>query len=315
MNIGVFIDAENISYIDIPNIMSEIHKIGRIIVSRVYADWSSNYVENWKDFLVNYTFEPIHCAKIPRRNSIDIKMIDDIYDILHFRQTVDTYILVSNDIDYLTMARKIKIFGKTLITFGYDNCSEILKNISDKFINIKTIINEDEIELDNVFEESNIELDVEDEVFIRKIGDNFADAVIEVLNNEKHLNYSTLKHRLKKKILITDKIEDIIKYKYNKLFRICEAPTKKKRIYDITAIDTNIYDTIDEQFLEVFKLLNSHEILIVEFIEKLKLIINNFDYSMWGFLNFNDMINTLFYGKFIIIEKNNNFYIVNCLFS
>ena len=293
-NVGVFIDAENISYSDIPYIMMEITNIGRIIVNRVYADWAAPYVENWKEYIISYGLEPIHCPKIPRKNSIDIKMIDEIYDILYFKQTVDTYILVSNDVDYLTAARKIKLLGKTLITFGYNNCSQMLKNVSDKFININLLnINEqsqeeikqdiipktEQIELDNVFD-TNMEELTDDEIPTRKIGDDIADAIFEIMNNERHLNMSTLRHRIKKKLSI-EKLEEQIKRKYYAFFRIVNLPGKKKKIYDITSINSDVHHTIDEQFLAVFQMADSNEIILPKFREKLLLIINNFDQRMW----------------------------------
>lgn len=241
--VGVFIDAENISYVDLPFIMMEIKNMGRLLVTRVYADWTTSAVDNWKQYIISYALEPIHCPKIPRKNSIDIKMIDDIYDILYFRNTIDTYVLVSNDVDYLTAARKIKLYGKTLVTIGYSNCSEILRNVSDKFIDISLLhINQNEnsndqelfndlegdlIDLDNVFENSCDELS-DDESKTRRTGDELADAIFEIMNNEKHLNVSTLKHRIKKKINV-EKLEEKIKRKYHHFFRVVNYPGKKKK--------------------------------------------------------------------------------------
>jgi len=323
--VGVFIDAENISYVDLPFIMMEIKNMGRLLVTRVYADWTTSAVDNWKQYIISYALEPIHCPKIPRKNSIDIKMIDDIYDILYFRNTIDTYVLVSNDVDYLTAARKIKLYGKTLVTIGYSNCSEILRNVSDKFIDISLLhINQNEnsndqelfndlegelIDLDNVFENSCDELS-DDESKTRRTGDELADAIFEIMNNEKHLNVSTLKHRIKKKINV-EKLEEKIKRKYHHFFRVVNYPGKKKKIYDITSINSDVYNTIDEQFLSVFQNVESNEIMLSQFREKLSLIINNFDHRMWGFTVFKEMIQSLFFGKFEIIDKGNSQYIVN----
>jgi len=324
-NIGIFIDSENISHADLPYIMTEIKNMGRIIVTRIYADWTSPATENWKQYIISYALEPIHCPKIPRKNSVDIKLIDDIYDILYFKQTVDTYVLVSNDVDYATAARKIKLFGKTLVTFGYNNCSEMLKNISDKFINIsllhfekdkkeeQEIIHEQEIipeteqiEVDNVFE-ANMD---DEENITKKTGDHLADIIFEIMNNEKHLNMSTLKHRIKKKYQ-TENLESTIKNKYRNYFRIISSTGKKKKIYDITAMHSDVHKTIDEQFLSVFHLADTNEIVLSQFREKISLLINNFDHRMWGFSGFKEMITTLFFGTFDIEEKGNYQYIDN----
>jgi hypothetical protein len=310
-NIGVFIDSENISHIDIPSIMLEIKKYGRIIVNRVYADWTINFTENWKNLIILNGLEPIHCPKIPRKNSIDIKIIDDIYDILYFRQTVDTYILVSNDIDYLTCARKIKLYGKSLVVFGYDNCSEMLKNTSDEFVNISLIniggridnkIYEEQLELENVFDEEM------GEDISKKYDDDFLNNIFEIMNNEKHLNMATLKHRIKKRI---EKLDEYIKKKYNNYFIITKPIGKKKKIYNITSINSDVHKTILEQFIAIFQLCNTNELLLTKFNEKLSLIINNFDYKLWGFNSFKEMIQTLFNGKLDIINNNNYQYIVN----
>ena len=319
-NIGVFIDAENISYSDLPYILMEIKNMGRIIVLRVYADWSSSYIDNWKQYIVSYGLEPIHCPKIPRKNSVDIKLIDDLYDILYFRQTVDTYVLVSNDVDYLTAARKVKLFGKNVVTFGYNNCSEMLKNVSDKFINIsllnideKTVYEENDlIDVENVFE-SNVEELTEEDIPTKKTGDEIADSIFDIMNNERHLNMSTLRHRIKKKIVV-EKLEELIKKKYQHLFRIVSSQGKKKKIYDITALNSDVHNTIDDQFIAVFQMADTNEIILPQFREKLSLIINNFDQRMWGFTGFKEMIQTLFQGKFDIIDRDNSQYIVNLTF-
>ena len=302
-SIGLFIDSENVSYVDIPFIMDELSKIGRIIVNRIYADWTSSYTENWKQYLITYASEPIHCPKIPRKNSVDIKIIDDIYDILFFRQTVDIYVLVSNDIDFLSVGRRIKLMGKLFYVCGGNNCGEILYNVADKFINISQMEYDErsEIEFDNIF-------DMKDD------GDDVLDKILEIMNGEKHLNMTTLKHRIKDKLdmgLINEKIENFINKRYKNQFRIITPLNKKKKIYDISAINTDIHNTIYEQFDAVFQMVHNREMLLSRFNEKLRLLIKDFDYRLWGFESFRDMIDTIFRDKLEIVSKENTQYIVN----
>jgi len=310
MNVAIFIDAENISHSDLPYIMMECKKFGRINVSRLYADWSVPSMEKWKQNVIHYGLEPIHCAKLPRKNSVDIKLIDDIYDILYFKNTIDIYVIVSNDIDYLTVARKVKLFGKYIFTFGYNNCSEYLKNISDRFINI-TLLNQEEEPVENLKsddEDNQLELD---NVFAnnedtKKTGDNFLDNIFLIMNNSRHLNLLTLKNRLKKRENITPaQIEPIIKTKYFDYFKIAEHPeTKKKKIFDITSVNSDVHKTLEEQFKAVFELSDTNELLLNLFKDKLELLINNFDLRMWGFSKFKDMIEILFPDVFIITDRN-----------
>lgn len=308
-NVGIFIDAENVSYTDLPYILMECKKFGRIIVNRIYADWSTPIAEKWKQYLINYALEPVHCVRLPKKNSVDIKMIDDIYDILYFKKTVDIYILVSNDVDYLTCSRKIRLLGKTLVTFGYGNCSEVLKNVSDKFVNISLLnMNEDSIEkedkekldLENVFENTEIE--------VRKVGDNFIDAMFEIMNGKKHKHLIEFKTQMENRGFKMDNFENIIK-KYNSYFRIGTTKNKQK-IYDITSIDSEVHKTIDEQIYAVYQLNETNEILMPKLKEKIVFFVNDFDQRLWGFNRFKDMIITLFSGKLEVVERGSSQFVV-----
>jgi len=314
-NVAVFIDAENVSHNDIPYILMEVKKFGRLIVSRLYADWSTQVIERWKQYLTTYALEPVHCAKLPKKNSVDIKMIDDIYDILYFKKTVDIYVLVSNDIDYLTCSRKIKLFGKYLITFGYGNCSELLKNVSDKFVNISLLnMQEDSIEnkelldekekldLDNVFGDVVIE--------VRKVGDKFTDTIFEVMGGKKHKILSEVMMNMEQCGYDMEDFEEIIKK--SEYFRIGISKNKKK-LYDITSIDSEVHKTIDEQINAVYQLNDTNELMMAQLKEKMVFLSNNFDQRMWGFNRFKDMINILFNGKLEVIERGQCVYVKNLM--
>ena len=314
-NVGVFIDAENVSHNDIPYILMEVKKFGRLIVSRLYADWSTQVIERWKQYLTTYALEPVHCAKLPKKNSVDIKMIDDIYDILYFKKTVDIYVLVSNDIDYLTCSRKIKLFGKYLITFGYGNCSELLKNVSDKFVNISLLnMQEDSIENKELLEEKEkLDLDNvfgEDVIEVRKVGNKFTDTIFEVMGGKKHKILSEVMMNMEQCGYDMEDFEEIIKK--SEYFRIGISKNKKK-LYDITSIDSEVHKTIDEQINAVYQLNDTNELMMAQLKEKMVFLSNNFDQRMWGFNRFKDMINILFNGKLEVIERGQCVYVKNLM--
>ena len=309
MNIGVFVDAENVSYVDLPYIMMEIKKFGRVIVNRLYADWSSPIVEKWKPHLVQYAMEPVHCAKLPKKNSVDIKMIDDIYDVLYFKKTVDIYILVTNDIDYLTCCRKIQLFGKHLYVFGYNNCSEVLKNICDKFVNISLLnTKQDEqekkehIELDNVFDGI--------EIVTRNTGEKFVDTIFEVLNGSRHIQLAVLEEKLKTCGYDADLEKEVTKYE--NYFTIGGEGSKRK-LYDITAINSEVHSTIYEQVEAMYCMNESDEIIMPVFKDKMEKITNNFDQRLWGFNRMKDLIVIIFKGKLEIIDRGSSQYIKNLM--
>ena len=49
-NIAVYIDADNASYKDFKNVYKEIKKYGRIIIGRIYGDWTRNEIKIGKIF-------------------------------------------------------------------------------------------------------------------------------------------------------------------------------------------------------------------------------------------------------------------------
>lgn len=308
-NVGVFIDSENISHNDLPYIMMEIKKFGRIIVSRLYADWSSGVVEKWKQYLVSYALEPVHCAKLPKKNSVDIKMIDDMYDILYFKQTVDVYVIVSNDLDYLTCGRKIKLFGKMLITFGYNHCSEYLKNISDKFINISLLnIGEEsqekeQIELDNVFE------GMDEDTVDSKI--TMVNLILDIMEEERHINFKTLEEKISEKGYNINDLEEKLENLSNN-FKIGMVKSRKK-VFDISSINSDVHNTIYEQVAAVFQLSDTNEMILPLLKEKIAFLTNKFDQRLWGFNRFKDLVAILFEDKLEIIERGTSVFVQNLM--
>ena len=318
-NVGVFVDMENVSHNDLPYILMEVKKFGRIIVSRVYADWTTSVVEKWRQYLTTYALEPVHCARLPKKNSVDIKMIDDIYDILYFKRTVDIYVLVSNDIDYLTCSRKIKLFGKYLITFGYGNCSEVLKNVSDKFVNISLLnmredtVEREQIDVENVERE---QIDVEDvfgevNIDVRRVGERFVDTVFEVMGGRRYKNLGEFMKQMERSGYGMEDFEDILK-KYSQYFRI-GTYKNKKILYDITSIDSEVHRTIDEQIQAVYQLSDTNEMMMAQLKEKMVFLSNDFDQRVWGFNRFKDMVIVLFSGKLEVFERANSVFVKNLM--
>jgi len=45
--IAIYIDGDNVCYRDADIILNEIKNYGRIIISRVYGDWSQDNMNSW----------------------------------------------------------------------------------------------------------------------------------------------------------------------------------------------------------------------------------------------------------------------------
>jgi len=49
LNIAILIDADNVSHKKIAGILNEVKRYGIPTIKRSYEDWTSPYVENWKE--------------------------------------------------------------------------------------------------------------------------------------------------------------------------------------------------------------------------------------------------------------------------
>ena len=72
--IAVFIDGDNTSHRDINIILNEIKTYGRIIILRVYGDWSMDNMKNWLSKAKQYGIITIQCERINGKNSSDITL-------------------------------------------------------------------------------------------------------------------------------------------------------------------------------------------------------------------------------------------------
>jgi len=115
--VAALIDFENVGLDSIQWLFDQISDVGRIIVKRAYADWSS--AGNKRDQLLELGIEPIqqfHSG--PKgKNSSDIRLAIDAVDLLH-QSPVNTFVIVSSDSDFIPLVNKLRAGGKTVIGAG-----------------------------------------------------------------------------------------------------------------------------------------------------------------------------------------------------
>lgn len=147
MNIGIFIDGENISSKEYKCILEDIRKYGRISISNIYLDWTEN--TSWMDISKNFGITPIQCNKINRKNSIDLKIAVDIMETI-YEKNIDLFCILTTDSDFCHIVQKLKSKNKFVYIYGPKlNTNQSLLSICDKFIDIKNLY----------FEESKTEID------------------------------------------------------------------------------------------------------------------------------------------------------------
>ena len=204
-NIAVYIDGDNASYNDFSFVHKEIKKYGRIIIGRIYGDWSTDAMNGWRDISINNAFESINCFSLSRKNSTDIHLICDVLRDLYNNKIINTYIIVSSDSDFSHVTKRIRAAGKRVIGVGRNNTPKMLKNACDIFISNEVLKN-----IDESYEESDYEIDYKNnsEFIISKNNEEIDSKNYELGSNDDSISINSDD--------ITDNYDNSDEYSYEK---------------------------------------------------------------------------------------------------
>ena len=153
--LAVLIDADNSSVNSIESVLEEIAKFGIASVKRVYGDWSSDTLKNWRDVLLPHAITPVQqFAYTKGKDATDMILIIDAMDLL-YSGALDGFCIVSSDSDFTPLASRIRESGLMVYGFGRKKTPEAFKKACDKFIFVENLVEEQERVRNN--SESNIE--------------------------------------------------------------------------------------------------------------------------------------------------------------
>jgi len=131
--IALLIDGDNISYKYLPTILGELNKQGRIVIKRVYGDFSSKILTPWKEAALKYSLTCVHnYAFTVNKSSTDSSLIIDCMDIL-YRNEIDIYCICSSDSDFIRLIQRLKENGKEVLGMGETKTIEAFKSAVDHF--------------------------------------------------------------------------------------------------------------------------------------------------------------------------------------
>jgi len=140
LRLAVLIDAENIPRRSIKNVMEEIAIYGTPTIKRIYGDWTSPVVGNWKAALLENAITPVQqYSYTTGKNSTDSAMIIDAMDIL-YTGNVDGFCIVSSDSDFTRLAIRLREAGMRVIGIGEKKTPKPFVATCDKFIYIEVIM-------------------------------------------------------------------------------------------------------------------------------------------------------------------------------
>lgn len=142
--LAVLIDADNIPARHAEAILAEIAAFGEPSLRRVYGDWSSQALGQWKEQARNLGLV-MHqqSANTKGKNASDIGLVIDAMDILHAGK-VDGFVLVSSDSDFTRLASRIREDGLQVIGIGEAKTPESLRKVCNRFLLIENIAGAEE---------------------------------------------------------------------------------------------------------------------------------------------------------------------------
>jgi Fe-S-cluster formation regulator IscX/YfhJ len=139
LRLAVLIDADNIPYGNVREMMEEIAKYGTPTFKRIYADWTRPTLAGWKKVLLENAITPIQQYSYSTgKNSSDSAMIIDAMDILYSGR-VDGFCIVSSDSDFTRLAIRLREAGMKVIGIGERKTLTALISACDKFIYLEIL--------------------------------------------------------------------------------------------------------------------------------------------------------------------------------
>ena len=106
---------------------------------------------------------------------------------------------------------------------------------------------------------------------------------------------------------LEDKLENL-----NNNFKVAMVKSRKK-VFDISSINSDVHNTIYDQVSAVFQLSDANELILPLLKEKIAFLANKFDQRLWGFNRFKDLVTILFDNKLEIIERGSSVYVKNLM--
>jgi len=135
--VALLIDGENCAATCALTTLKVAEQQGRLVVKRVYANWSRPGNQAWIEPVARYQLQPVHHERVSTaKNATDILLVVDAMDML-YNQSIDTFCLVTGDSDYTPLVKRLRKAGKEVIVIGDERTAESLKAVSSRFVSLK----------------------------------------------------------------------------------------------------------------------------------------------------------------------------------
>src|SRR2546423_9802186 len=138
--IALLVDGDNAQPRMLNLVLEEASKYGKATIRRVYGDWTTTHMNNWKSHLNELAFNPIQkFSYTTGKNSTDSALIIDAMDILH-DNLVDGFCIVSSDSDYTGLAKRIREDGIFVMGIGEKKTPNAFVKSCEIFTHVENLL-------------------------------------------------------------------------------------------------------------------------------------------------------------------------------
>lgn len=272
--VGLYIDADNVSFRVVANLMNQVKTLGFINIKKIFGDWTQNELNRWKPHIENYGLESVQCFRHSKKQSTDIYLITELMSDLHLYTNLTKIILVSSDSDFTHLCHCVKKLGKKLVIVGHKNT--FLRNHCDQFWDISQYMSNNNNN-DNIINYKDIKVKSSKKTKTKTKLNNEIDYLsyfINALGTKYVLRISDFKKNLKNQIPKNHKLKwrkiELNLEEYPEYFHVLK--TKKAifviYIYDLLNMTSEEFDNNIDYFKEEY-----NEVLKIISIEKLRELI------------------------------------------
>ena len=229
--IAVYIDGDNASHRDMEAILNEIKSYGRIIISRVYGDWSKENMQKWLESASLYGIIPIQCGRISGKNSSDIKLCVDIMKDLYTVSKISLFYIITTDSDYRHVISEIKVQDKKIHCIGNNDANISLMSICDQYTKIDVIRKDNKDSPKNKPKTKKLK---------KSLFKKYKTEIDLLLEDNQKINISLLKDTLKRKYQFDyrewgySKMSDFVIDNYGDIFNIVKSQKGDINIYNFS---------------------------------------------------------------------------------
>jgi uncharacterized LabA/DUF88 family protein len=147
--LAVLIDADNVPYANVKEMLDEVAKYGNPTIKRIYADWTKQTASGWKNVLLENAITPIQqYSYTSGKNSSDSALIIDAMDLLYSGK-VSGFCIVSSDSDFTRLATRLREAAMFVIGIGERKTPKPFIKACDKFIYIEILKKQEASENDD----------------------------------------------------------------------------------------------------------------------------------------------------------------------